>query len=143
MVRLRWCMNPCTAILYSQLFCKAQASQLGPGVLCCLHGLYSADLGVVIWRHGASWGSVGASWGVVRPRARKIRSGFPSGHSLGAVLGASWAVLEASWGRLGGILGRLGASWRVSRAKKTEKTSNINPPASARMKSRAPCCSRS
>ena len=80
---------------------------------------------------GISWGSFGASWGVVRPRARKIRSGFPSGHSLGAVLGASWAVLEAScavlglsgvvlgpswrslglsWAHLGGLLGRLGAS---------------------------------
>ena len=40
-------------------------------------------------------------------------SGSPSGATLGAVLGLSWAVLGASWalvGRLGALLGRLGPS---------------------------------
>ena len=80
---------------------------------------------------GASWGPFG---GILGPRARNVRSGPPSGHPLGAVLGASWAVLEASWavlgpswavrgpswgplgpsrGDLGGLLGRLGASGSV------------------------------
>ena len=74
---------------------------------------------------GPSGGSGGASWGLLGPPrgppggllgplggslgpgARNVRSGPPSGPSLKAVLGTSWAVLEASWAILG-------ASWAVS-----------------------------
>eukprot|EP00959_Pyramimonas_sp_CCMP1952_P371579 7780836-Pyramimonas_sp.AAC.1 len=65
---------------------------------------------------GASWGPLWASRGPPGGRlgplertlgapgslsgpsgGRHVWSGPPSGHPLGAVLGASWAVLEASW----------------------------------------------
>ena len=68
---------------------------------------------------GASWGLLGASWGLLGPpgslsglRARNVRSGPPSGHTLGAILGASWAVLEASWAVLGPSWAGLGQYWR-------------------------------
>ena len=70
---------------------------------------------------GASWGPLGASWGrlgsllgppggLLGPRARKVRSGTPSGHPLGVVLGGSWAVLEVYWAVLGRSWGPVGPS---------------------------------
>ena len=58
--------------------------------------------------------------GLLGPKARNVRSCFPSGGPLGAVLGLSWAVLGASWPILERSWGPLGPSWSVGKPKGRE-----------------------
>ncbi len=93
----------------------------------------SCGVWVAAWRPlGASSGPLGGLLGL---RARNVRSGPPSGHSLGTVLGAfcasgrrlgpSWCTFGPFGDPLGGLLGRpgatLGASWAVLARGEAEK----------------------
>eukprot|EP00959_Pyramimonas_sp_CCMP1952_P126487 2645428-Pyramimonas_sp.AAC.1 len=62
---------------------------------------------------GASWGSCGASWGLLEASLEERVDIGVRAPRLGPLLGPSWAVLGAYWAVLAPFWAVLGASWET------------------------------